>query len=155
MKTIIASLFVIASLVGGTITGLTEINSKDKEPIDGDETTSSSGIISTDVMAIPVIKAGEIDSYLIGRFSVKTNTENAEPFAQLLKPLLDDIIMRALTQRSIDLETFNSYSAQNELSEFLLNEINARLGGGVIEEVFVTQLDMLPEENVRTPRANS
>lgn len=145
----ITALGVLASVAGGAWAGLLPDAVHEPEVVQTDEVqTIAEAYLELDLIAVPLIVAGQVDSYLLSRFLVQINEEEAARFDLNLETYLRDAIYRHLISTAASLNTENTYSIFGETEAGLLAMINAEMGVQMVDSVTISQFDILQNDAV-------
>ncbi|WP_026480795.1 hypothetical protein [Ahrensia sp. 13_GOM-1096m] len=144
----ITALGVLASVAGGAWAGLLPDNAAhDPASIhaDGSE-DKQERYLELELIAVPLIVDNQVDGYLLSRFLVQINEEEAKRFDLNLETYLTDAIYRHLIATAASLNTNNTYRIFGETEDGLLNKINTELGVQMVDSVTISQLDILQND---------
>jgi hypothetical protein len=107
-------------------------------------------LVRGESLTVPVISDGMITGYFLGRFSFMMDKEQIKgqklPMTelttdQLFTLLVGDKMIDLGNPGAFDLETFRTR---------IKDQLNAKLGEGMVDEVLVEQLDFISKEDIRT-----
>ncbi|HEV7433805.1 MAG TPA: hypothetical protein VGO22_02865 [Pseudorhizobium sp.] len=120
-------------------------------PVDEDAARKEAlQLVRGESLTIPVISDGMVTGYFLGRFSFMMDKEKIKgvdlPMTefttdQLYTLLVGDEMIDLGNPGAFELETFRTR---------LKDDLNRRLGEGMVAEVLVEQLDFLSKEDIRT-----
>jgi flagellar basal body-associated protein FliL len=106
--------------------------------------------IKTDMVSVPVIREGKVQGYLVAQLSFAVNKTATKKLAFEPAPYLVDVAYRALYENSaID---FSQLQPQDLtlLAKKILEGANAKLGGEVVKDVLMNEINYVPRDEVRT-----
>ena len=106
--------------------------------------------IKTDMVSVPVIRQGKVQGYLVAQLSFAVNRTATKKLAFEPTPYLVDVAYRALYENSaID---FSQLQPQDLtlLAKKIAEGANAKLGGEVVKDVLMNEINYVPRDEVRT-----
>lgn len=106
--------------------------------------------IKTEMVSVPVIRAGKVQGYVVAQLSFAVNKTATKKLAFEPTPYLVDIAFRALYENSaID---FSQLQPQDLtlLAKKISEGANAKLGGEVVKDVLMNEINYVPRDEVRT-----
>jgi flagellar basal body-associated protein FliL len=106
--------------------------------------------IKTDMVSVPVIRGGKVQGYLVAQLSFAVNKAETAKLPFEPAPYLVDVAYRALYNNSaID---FSHLQPQDLtlLAKDITEGANAKLGGEVVKDVLMNEINYVPRDEVRT-----
>lgn len=106
--------------------------------------------IKTDMVSVPVIKGGKVQGYLVAQMSFAVNKTATKKLAFEPTPYLVDVAYRALYENSVI--DFAQLQPQDLtlLAKKIAEGANAKLGGEVVKDVLMNEINYVPRDEVRT-----
>jgi len=106
--------------------------------------------IKTDMVSVPVIKEGKVQGYLVAQMSFAVNKTETKKLAFEPTPYLVDVAYRALYENSaIDFAQLQPQDL-TLLAKKIAEGANAKLGGEVVKDVLMNEINYVPRDEVRT-----
>jgi flagellar basal body-associated protein FliL len=106
--------------------------------------------IKTDMVSVPVIREGKVQGYLVAQLSFAMNKTATKKLAFEPAPYLVDVAYRALYENSaIDFAQLQPQDL-TLLAKKILEGANAKLGGEVVKDVLMNEINYVPRDEVRT-----
>lgn len=144
---------VLASVFGGAWYGVQPSPKVEvSEAQSGEEAPPSEIYLQIDFIAIPLIRYGQIDGYLMARFYAQTNQNAVSRYGDALPHYLEHAINKGLFAEAGNFEGNNSYKVFDRISEALVESVNEEFGDGTVAHIYASQLDIFAKNAVRTPR---
>jgi hypothetical protein len=107
-------------------------------------------LVRGESLTIPVISDGMITGYFLGRFSFMMDKEKVKGVELPLTELTTDEMFTLLVgDKMVDLGNPGAFELETFRTKIKEN-LNGRLGEGLVTEVLVEQLDFLSKEDIRT-----
>ena len=105
-------------------------------------------LVRGESVTIPVFSDQGVKGYFIGRMSFQMDKEKMKGQTLPIKELLTDQLFTLLVgDKAVDLSNTASFNL-NSFRDHLKNGLNEKLGGPLIQEVLVEQLDYLSKESI-------
>jgi flagellar basal body-associated protein FliL len=106
--------------------------------------------IKTDMVSVPIIKAGKVQGYLVAQlsFAVSKGEIAKLPFEPM--PYLVDIAYRTLYENSV--VDFSELRPQDltSLAKKITEGANTKLGAEIVKDVLMNEINYVPRDEVRT-----
>lgn len=145
----LTALGVLASVAGGAWAGLSQSAAPDPVEVQSEETAEPADIyLELDLIAVPLIIDDRIDGYLLSRFLVQVDEEEAKRFDLNLDTYLRDAVYRQLIATTASLDTQNTYEIFGATATKILEKINTELGVEMVDSITIAQLDVLQNDAV-------
>ncbi len=107
-------------------------------------------LVRGESLTIPVISNGVITGYFLGRFSFTMDKEKIKGIELPITEYTTDQLFTLLVgEKMVDLGNPGAFDLEVFRSR-IKDDMNRRLGEGVVAEVLVEQLDFLSKEDIRT-----
>lgn len=111
--------------------------------------------VSTDVISVPVIKAGAVDGYFLTRLSYSVDSKKLPALSIPVETMLvDEIYSHLYANPTIDYASDDGFDVA-AFRDGLRESINKRVGEKLIHEVFIEQADYLSKAEIRDKTARS
>ncbi|MEX0346138.1 MAG: hypothetical protein AB3N20_14535 [Rhizobiaceae bacterium] len=110
-------------------------------------------IIETDLLAANRLREGEISGYFLARFVVALNPVPSEFSAVTVESIFVDSFHSLVSASSVFGEELGDAIDVTQISLEIRNLVNKRIGFDRIHSVFITQVDHLKRNEVRTNSA--
>ena len=106
--------------------------------------------IKTDMVSVPVIRQGKVQGYLVAQLSFAVNKTATKKLAFEPTPYLVDVAYRALYENSaIDFAQLQPQDL-TLLAKKIAEGANAKLGGEIVKDVLMNEINYVPRDEVRT-----
>jgi len=106
--------------------------------------------IKTDMVSVPVIREGKVQGYLVAQLSFAVNKTATKKLAFEPTPYLVDVAYRALYENSaIDFAQLQPQDL-TLLAKKIAEGANAKLGGEIVKDVLMNEINYVPRDEVRT-----
>jgi hypothetical protein len=149
IKTLLIGLWVCIVALGSSYF-FVQMNNSSSAHVPSEEEVEVVEFIKTDMVSVPVIRGGKVQGYLVAQLSFAVNkAETAKrPFEPA--PYLVDVAYRALYENSII--DFSQLQPQDLtlLARKISEGANAKLGGAVVKDVLMNEINYVPRDEVRT-----
>ncbi|MFC5585265.1 hypothetical protein ACFPOD_09085 [Nitratireductor kimnyeongensis] len=111
--------------------------------------------VSTDVISVPVIKAGAVNGYFLTRLSYSVDSKKLPALSIPVQTMLvDEIYSHLYANPAIDYANKEGFDVA-AFRDGLRDSINKRVGEKLIHEVFIEQADYLSKAEIRDNTARS
>jgi flagellar basal body-associated protein FliL len=150
IKTLLIGLWVCGVALGSSYFFVQMNNSSAAHVAAETEEAEVIEFIKTDMVSVPVIRAGKVQGYLVAQLSFAVNKTATKKLAFEPTPYLVDVAYRALYENSaID---FSQLQPQDLtlLAKKIAEGANAKLGGEVVKDVLMNEINYVPRDEVRT-----
>jgi hypothetical protein len=145
----LTALGVLASVAGGAWVGLSQSAAPDPVEVQSEETAEPADIyLELDLVAVPLIIENRIDGYLLSRFLVQVDEDEAKRFDLNLETYLRDAVYRQLIATTASLNTQNTYKIFDATANQIMEKINTELGVQMVDSITIAQLDVLQNDAV-------
>lgn len=106
--------------------------------------------IKTDMISVPIIRSGKVQGYLVTQLSFAVNKAETTKLAFEPTPYLIDSAFRSIYENSSF--DFSRLEPQDlaSLSAKIAESANIKLGGPVVKDVLVNEVNYLGRDDVRT-----
>ena len=106
--------------------------------------------LATDMISVPMIRGGTIMGYIIIQLSFAADRGMLEKLKLEPKPFLVDAAFRAVYSNSqVDFTRLKA-SDIDALTTTIAEEANKRMGGELVKQVLIQQLNYVRKEDIRT-----
>ena len=106
--------------------------------------------IKTEMISVPVIKAGKVQGYLVAQLSFAVNKTETAKLSFEPTPYLLDVAYRTLYDNSaIDFAQLQPQDL-TLLAKTIAEGANAKLGAVVVKDVLMNEINYVPRDEVRT-----
>jgi hypothetical protein len=114
--------------------------------------TESHGLeeIATDMISVPMIRGGAIIGYVILQLSFEADRTLLEELKIEPKPFLVDAAFRSVYSNTESDFTKLKAGDIDALTETIAKEANKRIGGELVKQVLIQQLNYVRKEDIRT-----
>ena len=149
IKTLLIGLWVCVVALGSSYF-FVQMNNSSAALVAPTEEAEVIEFIKTDMVSVPVIRQGKVQGYLVAQLSFAVNKTETKKLAFEPTPYLVDVAYRALYENSaID---FSQLQPQDLtlLAQKILEGANAKLGGEVVKDVLMNEINYVPRDEVRT-----
>jgi hypothetical protein len=149
LKLVILGIWVIAVTAGATF-GAVHLRALSSEVNRGKQEDLGVEELKAEMTSIPMIRGGEIIGYLIIQLSFQADRrllgeKKLEPM-----PYINDAAFRAIfASTDVDFRRLRG-SDLDRLTAAILKEANNRIGGEMVRQVLIQQLNFVPREDIRT-----
>lgn len=106
--------------------------------------------VSTDMISVPMIRGGSIIGYVILQLSFEADRSLLEKLKVEPKPFLVDAAFRSVYSNSESDFTKLKAKDIDALTETIAKEANKRIGGELVKQVLIQQLNYVRKEDIRT-----
>lgn len=111
--------------------------------------------VSTDVISVPVIKAGVVDGYFLTRLSYSVDSKKLPALSIPVQTMLvDEIYSHLYANPAIDYTSKEGFDVV-AFRDGIRDSINERVGDKLIHEVFIEQAEYLSKSEIRDKTARS
>jgi hypothetical protein len=149
LKTVLIGVWIAAVTAGATYVSATM-----KLPLSGEAGAAgeSSGVeeVATDMISVPMIRGGSIIGYVIIQLSFEADRDLLAKLKLEPKPFLIDAAFRAVYSNPQSDFTRLKASDIDELTSSIAVEANKRMGGELVKQVLIQQLNYVRKEDIRT-----
>ena len=149
IKTLLIGLWVCIVALGSSYF-FVQMNNSSAAHVPSEAEVEVIEFIKTDMVSVPVIRAGKVQGYLVAQLSFAVNKTATKKLAFEPTPYLVDVAYRALYENSaID---FSQLQPQDLtlLAKKIAEGANAKLGGEVVKDVLMNEINYVPRDEVRT-----
>ena len=149
IKTLLIGLWVCVVALGSSYF-FVQMNNSSAAHVVPTEEAEVIEFIKTDMVSVPVIREGKVQGYLVAQLSFAVNKTATKKLAFEPTPYLVDVAYRALYENSaID---FSQLQPQDLtlLAKKIAEGANAKLGGEVVKDVLMNEINYVPRDEVRT-----
>ena len=149
LKLVILGIWVIAVTAGATF-GSVHLRALSSGESSGEQEDLGVEELKAEMTSIPMIRGGEIIGYLIIQLSFQADRrllaeKNLEPM-----PYINDAAFRAIfASTDVDFRRLRG-SNLDKLTVAIAKEANKRIGGDLVRQVLIQQLNFVPKEDIRT-----
>lgn len=107
-------------------------------------------VVRGEAITVPVISNGSITGYFLGRVSFMMDKEKAKEIKLPITELMTDQLFTLLVgNKMVDLSNPGAFDLEKFKSS-IKDNMNSKIGEGVVAEVLVEQLDYMSKEDIRT-----
>jgi flagellar basal body-associated protein FliL len=149
IKTLFIGLWVCAVALGSSyfFTRM-QNNSASHDPTK--EEAAAVEFIKTEMVSVPIIRAGKVTGYLVTQLSFAVNKVETGKLSFEPTPYLIDTAYRTLYENSVI--DFSELQPQDlsSLTKKIAEAANAKLGAGVVTDVLMNEINYVPRDEVRT-----
>jgi flagellar basal body-associated protein FliL len=149
IKTLLIGLWVCIVALGSSYF-FVQMNNSSAAHVPSEAEVEVIEFIKTDMVSVPVIREGKVQGYLVAQLSFAVNKTAARKLPFEPTPYLVDVAYRALYENSaID---FSQLQPQDLtlLAKKIAEGANAKLGGEVVKDVLMNEINYVPRDEVRT-----
>ena len=149
IKTLLIGLWVCGVALGSSYF-FVQMNNSSAAHVAPTEEAEVIEFIKTDMVSVPVIRAGKVQGYLVAQMSFAVNKTETKKLAFEPTPYLVDVAYRALYENSaIDFAQLQPQDL-TLLAKKIAEGANAKLGGEVVKDVLMNEINYVPRDEVRT-----
>lgn len=113
------------------------------------DTSVASEVVKLDPTSVPVVRAGKIQGYVIGRFAFSASASEIRMNKDVLVQYVSESIFRSVyEEEELDFATLKIIEVE-KLVKRIVTKANARIGRPAIGEVFVESMNFLAHDAVR------
>jgi flagellar basal body-associated protein FliL len=149
IKTLLIGLWVCTVALGSSYF-FVKMQSSSSAHAPSKEEAAAIEFIKTDMVSVPVIKDGKVQGYLVTQLSFAINKVETAKLAFEPTPYLVDIAYRTIYENSV--VDFSRLQPQDlsSLVKKIADSANAKLGGEVVKDVLMNEINYVPRDEVRT-----
>jgi hypothetical protein len=149
IKTLLIGLWVCIVALGSSYF-FVQMNNSSSAHVPSEEEVEVVEFIKTDMVSVPVIRGGKVQGYLVAQLSFAVNKAETAKLPFEPAPYLVDVAYRALYENSII--DFSQLQPQDLtlLARKISEGANAKLGGAVVKDVLMNEINYVPRDEVRT-----
>jgi hypothetical protein len=149
IKTLLIGLWVCIVALGSSYFFI-QMNNSSSAHAPYEEEVEVVEFIKTDMVSVPVIRGGKVQGYLVAQLSFAVNKAETAKLPFEPAPYLVDVAYRALYENSII--DFSQLQPQDLtlLARKISEGANAKLGGAVVKDVLMNEINYVPRDEVRT-----
>ncbi|MBZ0260940.1 MAG: hypothetical protein K8F90_10100 [Hyphomicrobiales bacterium] len=127
-----------------------QMNNSGSAHAPSDEEVEVVEFIKTDMVSVPVIRGGKVQGYLVAQLSFAVSKAETAKLPFEPAPYLVDVAYRTLYENSI--VDFSRLQPQDLtlLARKISEGANAKLGGEVVKDVLMNEINYVPRDEVRT-----
>ncbi len=106
-------------------------------------------VVKGESITVPLLKNGEVNGYFIGRISFmmdKEKLKDGEP--PITEYMTDELFSLLVGNQMIDIADPKAFKL-DEFKKMVKEDLNKRMGGEIIADVLVEQLDYLSKDDIR------
>lgn len=149
IKTLLIGLWVCVVALGSSYF-FVQMNNSSAAHVPSEAEVEVIEFIKTDMVSVPVIREGKVQGYLVAQLSFAVNKTATKKLAFEPTPYLVDVAYRALYENSaIDFAQLQPQDL-TLLAQKILEGANAKLGGEVVKDVLMNEINYVPRDEVRT-----
>jgi flagellar basal body-associated protein FliL len=149
IKTLLIGLWVCIVALGSSYF-FVQMNNSSAAHVPSEAEVEVIEFIKTDMVSVPVIREGKVQGYLVAQLSFAVNKTATAKLAFEPTPYLVDVAYRALYENSaIDFAQLQPQDL-TLLAKKILEGANAKLGGEVVKDVLMNEINYVPRDEVRT-----
>jgi flagellar basal body-associated protein FliL len=149
IKTLLIGLWVCVVALGSSYF-FVQMNNSSAAHVPSEAEAEVIEFIKTDMVSVPVIREGKVQGYLVAQLSFAVNKAATAKLTFEPSPYLVDVAYRTLYENSaID---FSQLQPQDLtlLAKKISEGANAKLGGEVVKDVLMNEINYVPRDEVRT-----
>lgn len=149
IKTLLIGLWVCAVALGSSYF-FVQMNNSSLAHGPSEDEVEVVEFIKTDMVSVPVIKGGKVQGYLVAQLSFAVNKAATAKLPFEPSPYLVDVAYRTLYENSVI--DFAQLQPQDLtlLAKKITEGANAKLGGEVVKDVLMNEINYVPRDEVRT-----
>lgn len=106
--------------------------------------------VSTDMISVPMVRGGSIIGYVIVQLSFEADRELLEKLKVEPKPFLVDAAFRSIYSNTESDFTKLKADDIDALTQTIAKAANKRIGGDLVKQVLIQQLNYVRKEDIRT-----
>jgi flagellar basal body-associated protein FliL len=149
IKTLLIGLWVCGVALGSSYF-FVQMNNSSAAHVPAEAEAEVIEFIKTDMVSVPVIRQGKVQGYLVAQLSFAVNKTATKKLAFEPTPYLVDVAYRALYENSaIDFAQLQPQDL-TLLAKKIAEGANAKLGGEVVKDVLMNEINYVPRDEVRT-----
>ena len=149
IKTLLIGLWVCIVALGSSYF-FVQMNNSSAAHVPSEAEVEVIEFIKTDMVSVPVIREGKVQGYLVAQLSFAVNKTATKKLAFEPTPYLVDVAYRALYENSaIDFAQLQPQDL-TLLAKKIAEGANAKLGGDVVKDVLMNEINYVPRDEVRT-----
>jgi hypothetical protein len=149
IKTLLIGLWVCVVALGSSYF-FVQMNNSSAANVPSEAEVEVIEFIKTDMVSVPVIREGKVQGYLVAQMSFAVNKAATAKLSFEPSPYLVDVAYRALYENSaIDFAQLQPQDL-TLLAKKIAEGANAKLGGEVVKDVLMNEINYVPRDEVRT-----
>jgi len=143
---LLLGLVVVIATLGGSY-GAMQIHQS--APAAKEEATEKTEVVKIDPISVPVVRAGKIQGYVIGRFAFSASANELRKDKDTLTLYASEGIFRSVyEEEELDFSALKIIEVDKLIAR-IVAKANARIGRPLITQVFVESLNFLAHDAVR------
>lgn len=113
------------------------------------DTTEAAEVVKLDPTSVPIVRAGKIQGYVIGRFAFSSSVAEVRKNKEALIQYVSESIFRSVyEEEALDFATLKIIEVEKLVGR-IVAKANARIGREAVTEVFVESMNFLAHDAVR------
>jgi hypothetical protein len=146
LKVLLVGIWACLATLGGVY--LSAYLAQPASTADNQDAVVAATIVRGSAISLPVINGGAVEGYFLGKISLAVDSDKVKSVALPLDAVLtDELFSLLMGSKLIDLKRLDSFDPQ-ALRTRIKEGMNGKLGGEVVRDVLVEQLDYMSKETV-------
>lgn len=146
VRMLLLGLVVVIATLGGSYAAMQIHQSA---PAAKEEATEKTEVVKIDPISVPVVRAGKIQGYVIGRFAFSASANELRKDKDTLTLYASEGIFRSVyEEEELDFSALKIIEVDKLIAR-IVAKANARIGRPLITQVFVESLNFLAHDAVR------
>jgi len=146
IRMLLLGLVVVIATLGGSYAAMQFPHGS---PTATSDTSEKAEVVKLDPTSVPVVRAGKIQGYVIGRFAFSASGSEVRKNKDTLVQYVSESIFRSVyEEEELDFATLKIIEVEKLVGR-IVAKANARMGRSAIAEVFVESMNFLAHDAVR------